>query len=143
MNLTYIVAEGDRSPVIATIHLKASRGMKVTGPAGEDDYSIVDPARPFDKFMQDVLGGCCTEYAVLAGRDIIGAIERRRRPMRERAQPTGFIGRLRRKISQAMEIHWCVELAGDGSCIIDHRPLLAAMILLQEQTIRLDQSAAG
>jgi hypothetical protein len=123
MNLTYFVAEGDCGPVIATIHLKASRGMKVAGSAGINDYSIVDPAKPFDKFMHDVLGGCCTEYAVLAGRDIIGAIERRRRPVQEGAKPTGLVGRFRRKIFQAKARDWCVELAGDGSCIIDYRPL--------------------
>jgi hypothetical protein len=143
MNLTYFVGEGEGGPVIATIRLKASRGMQVTSPTGEDVFSIVDPAKPFDKFMQTVLGGCCTEYAVAAGREVVGEIERRRRPVSEGVQPAGPFGRLRRKIFGAIAMEWCVELAGDGSCILDHRPLLAAMILLQEQTIRLDQSVAG
>jgi hypothetical protein len=103
----------------------------------------VDPAKPFDKFMQTVLGGCRTEYAVVTSREVGGEIERRRRPVSEGVQPAGPFGRLRRKIFGGMAMDWCVELAGNGSFIPDHRPLLAVMILLQDQAVRLDQSVAG
>jgi hypothetical protein len=103
-------------------------------------FSIVDPRKPFDAFMRDIFGGCFTEYAVVAGRQILGAIERQSRPETVAQATSGLINRFRRKVFKAMARNLCIELDEDDSRLTDHRSLYVAIILLQKQTLRMGQS---
>jgi len=140
LNLTYYVCEGASGPRIATLELFASRGMKVSGPDGGEQYRVVDPQGKLDKFMQDVLEGACGEYALVSDDRVIGQFGRRDRA--EEARPTrkGLLGWVSRGLSKMLSRDWCVELEDEGKGIDDHRPLLAGMILMLEQTIANDQA---
>lgn len=140
LNLTYYVCEGESGPRIATLQLFKGRGMKVSGPDGREQYRVVDPQGKLERLMQDVLDGACGEYALVSDDEVIGAFGRRERP--EHAQPArkGLVGRLLDGLANAFVRDWCVELADEGKVIDDHRPLVAAMILLMEQSIAHDQA---
>ncbi|MGB5473459.1 MAG: hypothetical protein WBQ78_08275 [Gammaproteobacteria bacterium] len=141
LNLTHYVSEGTSGARLATIGLFTSHGMKVSTPTDQELYRIVDPQGKLDKFMQDVLEGCCTAYAIVDGDRIIGNIERHPRPEQEHKEPPqGLFGKLLRSAMKALGRDWCIELKEDGRAISDPRPLLATMILLLEQTIASDQA---
>lgn len=140
LNLTYYVYEGETGPRIATIEVFMSRGMKVRGPNGNEQYRVVDPQGKLDKFMQAVLEGACGEYALLADERVIGQFGRRDRNEEPETRRKGLLGKLLKGLAKAFLRDWCVELEDEGKLIDDHRPLLAAMILMQEQTIKNDQA---
>ncbi len=142
LNLTYTVSEGEAGPPIATLKLFASRGMQVRDAGGRELFQVVDPQGKLDKFMQTVLEGCCSAYAIVDDeRRIIGHFERRERPEVSSEAPArkGFIGRLLNDVAKALLRDWCARLEGDGKALVDHRPLLAGLVVLIEQSIRLDQ----
>ena len=140
LNLTYYVSEGEAGPRIATLELFASRGMKVCGPDGREEYRVVDPQGKLDKFMQTVLEGACSEYALVADDRVIGQFGRRDRAEDPTTARRGLLGRLLQGLAKALLRDWCVELEDEGKVIEDHRPLLAGMILMLEQTIANDQA---
>ena len=140
LNLTYFVCEGEDGPRIATLELFASRGMKVCGPDGREQYRVVDPKGKLDKLMQDLLEGACGEYALVADDRLIGRFERRERPGEPATDRKGLLGRVLKGLSKALLRDWCIELEDEGKVIDDPRPLVAGMILMLEQTIAHDQS---
>ena len=117
-----------------------SRGMKVCGPDGREQYRVVDPQGKLDKFMQTVLEGACGEYALVADDRMIGQFGRRDRNEEPKTARKGLLGKFLKGLSKAFSRDWCVELEDEGKVIEDHRPLLAGMILMQEQTIKNDQA---
>jgi hypothetical protein len=46
LNLTYCVCEGEAGPQIVTVEVFKTRGMKVCGPDGREQYRVVDLERP-------------------------------------------------------------------------------------------------
>ncbi|MDJ0847180.1 MAG: hypothetical protein QNK04_02250 [Myxococcota bacterium] len=140
LNLTYYVSEGESGPRIATIELFAGRGMKVRGPGGREQYRVVDPQSKLDKFMQTVLEGACSEYALVADDRVIGQFGRRDRNEEPTTERKGLLGWVMKGLAKALLRDWCVELEDEGKVIDDHRPLLAGMILMLEQTIAHDQA---
>jgi len=143
LTITWYVAEGRTGPRLATLKLFASRGMKIADPDGRELYRIVDPQSGLDKIMQDMLDGCCSEYAVVRDDELIGEFARRERPHPPEPKRKGLLGRLLRGVQKVFLRDWCLELHDDGGIVKDHRPLLAGLILLQEQTIRMDQAASS
>jgi hypothetical protein len=141
LNLSWDVSEGAAGPRIATVRLFVSRGLRVADADDREQYRVVDPQGALDRFMQDVLDGCCTEYAIVDDDRVIGGFERRERPRPESAPDRGLLGRLLGGSRRHLVRDWCISLAEGGKLIADHRPLLAAFVLLQEQTIRVDQSS--
>jgi hypothetical protein len=140
LNLTYYVCEGESGPQIATLELFVSRGMKVCGPDGREQYRVVDPQGKLDEFMQAVLEGACGEYALVADDKLIGRFGRRDRTQEPTTARKGLLGIVLKGLAKAFLRDWCVELEDEGKGIDDHRPLLAGMILMQEQTIANDQA---
>ncbi|MCP3982121.1 MAG: hypothetical protein GY716_22675 [bacterium] len=141
MCLTYFVGDGADGERLATVELFVSRGMKVLAPSGAELFRIVDPQSKLDKLMQDILDGCCSEYAIVADGRIVGTFERRVRE--QSAEEARGARKLLRRLLGGLLRDWCVEVTGPVPALSDTRPLLAALILLQEQTIRLDQSISS
>jgi hypothetical protein len=52
----------------------------------------------------------------------------------------GLLGGVLKGLAKVFLRDWCVELEDEGKVIDDHRPLLAGMILMLEQTISNDQA---
>ena len=140
LNLTYDVCDGESGPPIATLRLFATRGMKVSDAGDRELFRVIDPQGKLDKLMQDLLEGCCGEYAIVDDDRVIGRFERRERPRDPAKVRKGVVGRVLGGLSRLLVRDWCVELEEDGKAIADHRALLAALIVLQEQSIRHDQS---
>ena len=145
LNLTYFVHEGAHGPRLGKLRLFASRGMKVSDAADREVFRVIDPQSRLDKLMQDVLEGCCTEYAIVDDDRVIGRFERRERPRaqeeQEEAERPGLVRRLLRGVARALTMRdYCVELEDEGKGVADHRLLIAALILLKEQTIKNDQA---
>ncbi len=141
LNLTYYVCEGESGPRIATLELFVSRGMKVCGPDGREQYRVIDPQGKLDKFMQTVLEGACGEYALVGDDKVIGQFGRRDRTEEPAKERKGLRGLIMKGLSKILLRDWCVEIEDEGKAIEDHRPLLAGMILMQEQTIANDQAS--
>ncbi len=91
--------------------------------------------------MENILEGCCSAYAIVVGKKIVGNIERHERPQAadDGGKPTGPLGKLRKGILKLISRDWCIEL-DDSRTVTDHRPMIAAMILLIEQTIANDRA---
>jgi len=140
LNLTYYVCEGEAGQRIATLELFKTRGLKVCGPDDREQYRVIDPQGKLDKFMQTVLEGACSEYALVSDDRMIGQFGRRDRPEEESNARKGLVGMILRGLSKVLLRDWCVELEDEGKAIEDPRPLLAGMILLMEQTIANDQA---
>lgn len=140
LNLTYYVCEGETGPRLATLELFKSRGMKVCGTDGREQYRIVDPQGRLDRFMQTVFDGVCSEYALVSDDETIGRLGRRERTDEEPVGRRGLLGRFLKGLAKALSRDWCLELEDEGKAIEDHRPLLAGMILLLVQTIAFDQA---
>ena len=70
---------------------------------------------------------------------LLGRIERRERPNESGQRRDGPLGKLIGGLLSAFQQDWCIDLE-DREGIADHRALLAAMILLMEQTIANDQA---
>lgn len=140
LNLTYYVCEGESGPRIATLEVFKTRGMKVSGPDGREQYRAVDPQGKLDKFMQEVLEGACSEYVLVAGDEVIGQFGRRDRTDEKPSARKGLLGTLLTGLGKVFLRDWCIELEHEGRVIDDHRPLVAAMILLLEQSIAHDQA---
>jgi len=141
LNFTYYVDAGEDGPRLATIRMKASRGLTAVGPDDRALFRIVDPRKGKEVFIEDVLGGACTGYALVHQKAVLGNIGRMKRPEQPDAAPAkGILGRLRKKILSTVSSDWGVELLEGAASLADHRPLMAAMLLLVEQTIRMDQS---
>jgi hypothetical protein len=140
LNLTYYVCEGESGPRIATLEVFKTRGMKVCGPDGREQYRVIDPQGKLDKFMQAVLEGACSEYALVSDEKMIGQFGRRDRTDEKPAARKGLLGIFLKGLAKAFLRDWCVELEEEGKVIDDHRPLLAGMILLLEQSIANDQA---
>ncbi len=140
LNLTYYVCEGATGPRIATLELFVSRGMKVSDAGGREQYRVVDARGKLDKFVEGVMEGACGEYALVADDKLIGSIERRDRPEEPKPERKGLLGFVGKVLSKALLRDWCIDLAEEGKLIEDHRPLVAGMVLLLEQTISSDQT---
>lgn len=141
MNFTYMLSNGASGPCLAVIRMKASRGMKIIGPDDREQYRIVDPRKQLEQLWEDILGGAATRYAVTRDRELLGRVARMARPEKQNASsPKGLLGRVRKKIFSGTGSDWCVDLSGAADAIADHRPLIAAILLLIEQTIRMDKS---
>lgn len=140
LNLTHYVSEGEHGPRIATVELFASRGMKVRNPDNRELYRLVDPQGKLDKFMQTVLEGACSECALVADGKMIGQFGRRGRPEGSAPARKGLLGIVLKSLTKVLLRDWCVELEDGGKGIDDHRPLLAGMILMLEQTIPNDRA---
>ncbi len=140
LNLTYFVEEGESGPPVATIQLFKSRGLKVLGPHGHEVFRVIDPKGTFEKLMQDVLEGACGEYALMVDDDAVGFLTTRERPEEDTSEKKGLLGALLKGLKHALVRDWCIELLDEGKGVEDHRPLIASLLLLIEQTIAHDQS---
>jgi len=140
LNLTYFIFESLVDTPLATIRLYAGRGMKVTDAHGRESFEVIDPQGKLDRFMQNLLEGCCSRYAIVAGDRIIGGFERRDRPENRQPEPKGFVRKLFKRTIGSLVRDWCVEIEDGVAGLVDRRVLIATMILLQEQTIRMDQA---
>lgn len=139
LNLAYSVCEGESGPPLAMLKLFVRRGMKVSDPGNRELFRVIDAQGKLDKLMQEVLEGCCSEYAIVDDDRVIGRFERRQRSQEPEKARKGFLRRLLAGVFHALVRDWCVELKEEGKTIDDHRTLLAALIVLQEQSIRHDQ----
>ncbi|SHI44361.1 hypothetical protein SAMN02745165_00057 [Malonomonas rubra DSM 5091] len=139
LNLTFFVFQGDDGAKLATLHLKTTRGIRVCDDADQQLYSIVDPRKIKEQFIEDILGGWCGEYALLAGDNLLGRFDRRAREQQPEPEKSGFLNRLRRGILKGILRDWCLELS-PSAITLSPEFLLPAAILLQEQSIRLDQT---
>ena len=140
LNMTYFVSVPDGNGTIATINLLASRGMKVLGADDHELFRVVDGRAPLDKFMTDALQGACKAYNIALGSTCAGDFKTHERPASSSSKASGFI---RRSIGKLLGpgSDWCLDLGDNTERIADHRPLLASMVLLLEQTVRSDQSS--
>ena len=93
-----------------------------------------------DKFMTDALQGACKAYNIALGSTCAGDFKTHERPASSSSKASGFI---RRSIGKLLGpgSDWCLDLGDNTERIADHRPLLASMVLLLEQTVRSDQSS--
>jgi len=112
----------------------------VCGPDGREQYRVINPRGKLDKFMEAVLEGACGEYALVADDEMIGQFGRRDRTEEPTTARKGLLGIILKGLAKVFLRDWCVELEDEGKVIDDHRPLLAAMILMLEQTIANDQA---
>jgi hypothetical protein len=71
---------------------------------------------------------------------MIGQFGRRDRTEEPTTARKGLLGLVMKGLAKVFLSDWCVELEAEGKVIEDHRPLLAGMILMQEQTIANDQA---
>jgi hypothetical protein len=140
MNMTYFVNAGSAGSLLATIKLFVGRGMKILDPQGQEVYRIIDARGALDKVVVDVLEGACTEYALVRDGERLGLFKPRKRPASGSASGHGLIRRTILKVLGSSS-DWSMELGDRAGKIEDHRPLLAALILLKEHTIRNDQSS--
>lgn len=141
LNLTYYVCEGESGPRIATLEVFVSRGMKVCGPDCRELYRVIDPKDKLDKFMQAVVEGACSEYVLVANDKLIGQFGRRERTEEPTTTRKDLLSLALKGLAKVFLRDWCVELEEEGKVIDDHRPLLAGMILMLEQTISNDQAS--
>jgi hypothetical protein len=139
-NMTYFVCEGSDGPLLATIKLFATRGLKILDVVENEICRVVDARASLDKIAADVLEGACTSYKLARGSESLGTFRPRKRPAIEVSPNHGFIRKAIIKALGSASADWSLDLEENAGCVEDHRPLLAAMILLKEQTIRMDQS---
>jgi hypothetical protein len=142
MNRDFDLAEGARGPGFAALRLEAGRGVTAAGPDGAEWFRVVDAGPRAEELRERLPGGGAPRFAVVAGDALLGRVEALARPGAAGAPPSaGLLGRLRRKVlGGGPGRDWCVELVPGPGVLSDHRPLLAAMLLLVEQTIRRDKS---
>ena len=138
--MTYFVSVPGQSEVKATIELFVSRGMRVFSDDESELFRVVDSRAPLDKFMTDALEGACTSYNIACNESCVGDFKNHKRPSKKTNQAKGFI---RRSIGKLLGpgSDWCLDLGDNAHHIVDHRPLLATMVLLLEHTIRSDQTS--
>ena len=138
LNFTYYVFQGDGDLLLATLKLQATRGLRAFDLQRQELFRIVDPRKTKQQLLEAILGGWCGEYALTVDKIIIGSFNRQAREESSGAQKSGLLNRLKRGVLNSIVRDWCLEIS-TSEPQLNPEVVLSAAILLQAQSIRLDQ----
>jgi len=138
LNRAYFLYEPERSAPFATVTSRGKGLWRILDDAERQVCRFVDQSSTGEKVAEAVLGGSPDRYAVLGAERVLARIRMEPRPDTEPpSQEPGFLKRVFKKFMRPSD--WVMALE-PGSVLMDHRALLAGMILLIEHTISMAKS---
>lgn len=133
LNMTYFLFEPGTSKPFATLTCRRKGCWRILDTTDREVCSFADGSGWVHKAGQALLGGSPDEYLVLAEQSVVAHIHEEPRP--EADKPAENQGFLRRMLKAFMRTSDWVMLLEPNATTLDHRLLLAGMILLIEHTI--------
>jgi hypothetical protein len=138
LNRAYFLFEPEWTSPFATVTSRGKGHWRILDDAERQVGVFVDQSSTGEKVAEAVLGGSPDTYAVVYGERVLAHIRMQPRPETELpSREPGFLKRVFKKFMQPSD--WVMVLE-PGSAGMDHRPLLAGMILLIEHTISMAKS---
>ena len=139
LNKTYFLFDPLGARPFATIAQGGKGLWRILDDEGREQYAFVDSSTTGEKVGAAVLGGSPDRYAVIAGDRVIAQIRMETRPENESSDGNpGFLKRIVKAITKRSD--WVMALEAEATDV-DHRTIIAGMILLIEQTIAMRRSA--
>ena len=133
LNMTYFLYESSEATPFATITQKGKGLWRALDGADREQCRFVDSSTKGEKTAEILLGGSPDRYAVVAAERVLARIRMEPRPEEEpTSQDQGFLKRIFKTITRKSD--WVMALE-PTSADVDHRTLIAGMILLIEHTI--------
>jgi hypothetical protein len=138
LNRTYYLFDPLGTRPFATIAQGGKGLWRVLDDTDRERCVFVDSGTKGEKVAEAVLGGSPDRYAVIAGDRVLAQIRMEPRPEKESSlEDRGFFKRIVKAVTRRSD--WVMALE-EQSTGVDHRTLIAGMILLIEQTIAMSRS---